>query len=70
MAGNTADEKALALNFAYTALVRALCKNGALTLDQLMFHLAGATQRLDQIGESGAAAMLGAMAEGLQAVDE
>jgi len=65
-----ADEKSLALCYAYTALVRALCKSGALTQDDLFVQLAGATQQLERIGESGAAAFLGSMAQNLLAADE
>ena len=55
---------------ANSALVRALCKNGSLTLDQLMVQLAGANQQLHRIGEISAAEFLGQMAQNLQAVDE
>ncbi|MGQ0622759.1 MAG: hypothetical protein ACT4QA_23120 [Panacagrimonas sp.] len=56
--------------YAYTALVRALCKSGALNLDDLMAQLGSARQQLVAIGESQAAALLGSLAENLQAVDE
>lgn len=65
-----ADEKALAQYYAYAALVRALCKNGSLELDELLFELAGANQQLHRIGEVGAAGFLGAIAQNLQAIDD
>ena len=65
-----ADEKALAMYYAYAALVRALCLNGALTQDQLMQQLAGANQQLHQIGEAGAAQFLGQIAQNLQSIDD
>jgi hypothetical protein len=65
-----ADEKALAMYYAYAALVRALCKNGTLTLDQLLAQLAGANQQLHALGELGAAQFLGAMAQNLQSIDD
>lgn len=65
-----ADEKALAMYYAYTALVRALCINGAITQDDLMKQLAGANQQLQRIGETGAAEFLGALAQSLQGIDD
>lgn len=65
-----ADEKALALAEAYVALVRALCLGGALEHDALMAQLAGANRRLQQLGETGAAAHLGALAESLLAAGD
>jgi hypothetical protein len=65
-----ADEKALALYYAYAALVRALCKSGALTQDALMEQLAGANQQLHRVGEVGAAALLGSMAQNLWTIDD
>ena len=67
---NPGDEKALAMYYAYAALVRALCLNGALTQDQLMQQLAGANQQLHQIGEAGAAEYLGQIAQNLQSIDD
>lgn len=64
-----ADEKALAMYYAYAALVRALLQSGALTHDALMAQLAGANQQLHRIGETGAAAHLGQMAQSLQGLD-
>nr|WP_326528271.1 hypothetical protein [Rhodoferax sp.] len=65
-----ADEKALAMYYAYAALVRALCLNGSLSQDQLMHELAGANQQLHRIGETGAADFLGQIAQNLQAIDD
>lgn len=65
-----ADEKALAMYYAYTALVRALCTSGAITQDDLMKQLAGANQQLQRIGETGAAGFLGALAQSLQGIDD
>ncbi len=65
-----ADEKALALYYAYAALVRALCKNGTLNFDQLLPHLAGANQQLHAMGELGAAQFLGAIAQNLHNIDD
>lgn len=65
-----ADAKALALYYAYAALVRALCKNGALTFDQLLPELAGVNQQLHAMGEVDAATALGAMAQNLQNIDD
>lgn len=65
-----ADEKALAMYYAYASLVRALCLNGSLSSDQLYQQLAGSNQRLHELGETGAAAYLGQIAQSLQAIDE
>lgn len=65
-----ADEKALAMYYAYAALVRTLCKNGTLTFDQLLPHLAGANQQLHAMGEIGAAQFLASMAQNLQNIDD
>ena len=65
-----ADEKSLALYYAYAALVRALCKNNTLKLDDLLAQLAGANQQLHRIGETGAATFLGSVAQNRQAIDE
>ncbi len=65
-----ADEKALAMYYAYAALVRALCLNGSLSLDELMSQLAGANQQLHRIGETEAATFLGQIAQNLQAIDD
>lgn len=65
-----ADEKALALYYAYAALARTLIKSGVITHDAFMANLAGANQQLLRIGETGAAALLGAMAQNLLAIDE
>lgn len=65
-----ADAKALALYYAYAALVRALCKTGAMQLDELLLQLAGANQQLHAMGELDAAEALGAMAQNLQNIDD
>lgn len=65
-----ADEKVLAMYYAYAALVRALCKNGTLTFDQLLPQLAGANQQLHAMGELGAAGFLGSIAQNLQNIDD
>jgi len=67
---SSADEKCLALYYAYAALVRALCKSGALQHDELMVQLAGARGQLDRLGETEAATFLAAVAQNLLAVDE
>ena len=63
-----ADERALALYYAYTALVKSLADANVLDRDHLFTNLAGARQQLDRIGETGAAAALGSMAENLTAI--
>lgn len=60
-----ADEKALALSYAFTALVRALHQSGHLDMDVLFSNLAGARQQLERIEETGAASYLGALNESL-----
>jgi len=60
-----ADEKALALNYALTALVKTLVDSGHVERDHLFSNLAGARAQLERIGEAGAAAMLGALNESL-----
>ncbi|MFZ5483523.1 MAG: hypothetical protein ACOZB0_04760 [Pseudomonadota bacterium] len=44
-----ADEKALALNFAFTALIKTLVDSDALDLDHLFSNLAGARTQLEAI---------------------
>ena len=63
-----ADEKALALYYAYAALVKTLSEAGALDMDHLFSNLAGATKQLERIGETGAASALGAICEKLTAI--
>jgi hypothetical protein len=65
-----ADEKALAMYYAYTALARALCLNGSLKLQDLMTQLEGAHQQLHRIGEDGAAQFLGSMRDNLKGLDQ
>lgn len=56
-----ADEKALAMYYAFAALVQTLSADGVLDMDHLFQNLAGATQQLENIGETGAATFLGSM---------
>lgn len=63
-----ADEKALALYYAYAALVKTLKESGHVEMDHLFANLAGATQQLQRIGEDGAASCLGAMCENLTGI--
>lgn len=60
-----ADEKALALIYAYTALVKTLADSGQLDMDHLFTNLAGARQQLSRIGETGGAHHLGTLSESL-----
>lgn len=60
-----ADEKALALSYAFTALVKTLIDAEAIERDHLFSNLAGARGQLERIGETGAAALLGALNESL-----
>lgn len=59
----TADEKALALNYALTALIKTLIDSGAIERDHLFSNLAGAKMQLERIGEDGAASSLGSLNE-------
>jgi len=61
-----ADEKALALLYAYQALVKALAESGALRMDDLFRELSGAQGAAQHAGETGAASLLGALAEQMQ----
>ena len=63
-----ADEKALALTYAFTALVKTLTDSGLIDRDHLFVNLAGARTQLERIGETGAAELLGALNESLQAL--
>lgn len=63
-----ADEKCLALNFAMTALVKSLFDQGHLNIDLFFKELAGAREHLERLGETGAANLLGSMAEELQRI--
>ena len=65
-----ADQKALAMSYAFTALVKALYKSGALTQDDLFQELAGATQSLQRVGEVDAARLLGDLAQSFQGVED
>lgn len=64
-----ADEKALALVYAYQALVRALVESNALRMDDLFKELAGAQAAATRVGEHGAAALLGSLAEQMQGIE-
>ena len=63
-----ADEKALALLYAYQALVLTLNEAGVLNMDDLFRQLAGAQGAATRSREHGAAALLGTLAEQLQGV--
>jgi len=63
-----ADEKALALYYAQTALIKTLKDSGNLDMDHFFKNLAGATQQLEAIGETGAASFLGAVAQNWTAI--
>lgn len=60
-----ADEKALALTYALTAIVKTLVDSGAMDRDQLLSNLAGARGQLERIGETGAAELIGSLNESL-----
>lgn len=68
MTHTPADAKALALSFAFTALVKTLAESNALEMDALMRDLAGARNRLSELGETDAADLLGGLATSLQAI--
>ena len=65
---NPADEKALAMYYAYAALVKTLHDSGVIDMDHLFQNLSGATGQLSAIGETGAAFYLGSMCENLTAI--
>lgn len=58
-----ADEKALALNYAMTALIKTLVDAEVIDRDHLFCNLANARRQLERIGEDGAAELLAAMNE-------
>ena len=60
-----ADEKALALSYAFTALVKTMVDNGVIDRDHLFSNLAGARAALERVGETGASEMLGYLNESL-----
>lgn len=60
-----ADEKALAMTYAFTALVKTMVDTELLDRDHLFSNLAGARAQLERIGETGAAELLGALNESL-----
>jgi len=57
----SADEKALALNLAYTALVNALAGQGVIRMELLHANLRGAIEKLEELGEPAAATYLAAL---------
>lgn len=61
-----ADEKALALVYAYTALVKTLKEANVINMDHLFRELAGAQSAATRVGETGAAQHLAAVAQQLQ----
>lgn len=63
-----ADEKALALTYALTALVKTLSDTGVIKMDHFFTDLAGARRALERVGETGAAALLGSLSESLQRI--
>ena len=63
-----ADEKVLAMYYAYTALVKTLADADALEMDHLFSNLAGARKQLERLGETGAASALGSVAENLTSI--
>ena len=60
-----ADEKCLALIYALTALIKTLVDSEVLDRDHLFSNLAGATEQLETIGETGAAALIASLNESL-----
>ena len=63
-----ADEKVLAMYYAYTALAKTLADADVLDMDHLFTNLAGARKQLERIGETGEASALGAMSESLTSI--
>jgi len=63
-----ADEKALALTYAFTALVKTLSDSGVIEMDHLFSNLAGAHGALVRVDETGAAELLGSLNESLQRI--
>lgn len=61
-----ADEKALALVYAYQALVKTLIDKEIIGADDLFRELAGAQGAAQRVGEYGAAKLLASLAEQLQ----
>ena len=61
----SADEKALALSNAFTALAKTLIDSGVVERDHLFVNLNGARAQLERIGETGAAGLLGSLNESL-----
>lgn len=59
-----ADEKALALNFALTAVIKTLIDSDVMDRDHLFRNLAGAQQQLQRLEEFGAASFLASLNEG------
>lgn len=63
-----ADEKALALSYAFTALVKTLSDSGAISMDHLFSNLSLARTQLEEIGETNAAQLLGFLNETFQRI--
>ena len=63
-----ADEKVLAMYYAYVALVKTLSESEAIDMDHLFKNLSGATKQLSKIGEVGAASFLGSVCENLTGI--
>ena len=63
-----ADEKALAMSYAYTALVKTLVEQNVIRMDELHANLLGATFSLERVGETGAAKLLRALHDSLERI--
>ena len=63
-----ADEKVLAMYYAYTALAKTLADDDVLDMDHLFTNLSGARKQLERLGETGAARALGEASENLTAI--
>jgi hypothetical protein len=63
-----ADEKALALVYAYEALVKSLADTNVLDMDVFFRNLSGAQVAAQRVGETGAADLLGSLATNLQRI--
>ena len=65
---DSADEKALAMYYAYVSLVKTLHDQGVLDMDLLFKNLAGARMQLTHLGETQAAAFLASINENLTSI--
>lgn len=63
-----ADFKALALVEAYIALAKTLSDSGVMSMERLLVNLSDARARLEELGETEAAALLGHLNESLTAI--